>query len=59
VQSGFRRPDGNIQAIRHLGQGEPEVVVEDEHGALLVRKPPEAPFELIAVVDRQQFVGSW
>ena len=38
----------------HLGHGEPEGVVEDEDGALLRRKSPEAAVQLVTVVDCQE-----
>ena len=56
-QSGLRRPEGDAEVICDLGQRQPEGVVEDEDGALLRRKSPEAAVQLVAVVDRQELVG--
>ena len=53
VQSGLRGPERDAETIRNLGQGQPEIVVEDEHGPLLERQPPEGSLELVAIVDGQ------
>ncbi len=51
MESGLGGPDGDTETVGNLGQGEADVVVEDEDGPLLDREPPEGPVELIAVVD--------
>ncbi len=56
VQAGLRGPDGDSESIRHLGDREPEVVVEDQDGALLDGEPPEGSLEQVAVVHGQVFV---
>jgi len=56
VEAGLRGPAGDAYSIRDLGQGQPEVVVENEHGSLLERQPPEGSFELVAIVDGQDVV---
>ena len=43
--------------IGDFGHGQPEGVMEDEDGALLRWKSPEAAVQLVAVVDRQELVG--
>jgi hypothetical protein len=58
VEPGLGGPERDVEAVGHLGQGEPQVVVQDEDGALVGRKPPEAPLELVAIVDGQDVVGS-
>ena len=46
MHAGLHGPERNTDAHRHLGQGKPEVVVEDQHGALLDGEPPEGAVEL-------------
>ena len=58
VQAGLRSPDGNSGSCRHLGDRKPEVVVEDEDGALLNGEPPEGPLEQVAVIHGQVVVGA-
>ena len=53
MEAGLRRPARDAEAIRHLGQRQPDVVVEDEHGPLLEGQPPEGSLELVAIVDGQ------
>jgi hypothetical protein len=53
VESGFRRSPGYAETIGDLGQRQIEVVVEDEHGPLLERQPPEGSLQLVAIVDQQ------
>jgi hypothetical protein len=56
---GIRRsPDGKFDTYRHLGDGETEVVMEDQDGALLEGEPTEGPLEHVAVVDGQVVVGA-
>ncbi len=57
VQSGLRGPEWDVESVGHLVQGQIEVVMEDEDGALLERQPPEGALELVAVVDAQNLVG--
>ena len=58
VQAGLRSPDGNSGSCRHLGDRKPEVVVEDQDGALLDGEPPEGALEQVAVVHGQVVVGA-
>ena len=51
VEPGLRGPEWDAESIGHLGQRQPEVVMEDEDGALLEGQPPEGALELVAVVD--------
>ncbi len=57
MESGLGGPDWDTQTSGHLGQGEADVVVEDEHRTLLDRESPEGPVELIAVVDGHDLAG--
>ena len=50
-------PSGIAEPLGHLGQGQAEVVMEDENRSLLDRQPPEGPLELVAVVDGQDVAG--
>ena len=54
----FAVPTGMSGSVRHLGDRKPEVVVEDQDGALLDGEPPEGPFEQVAVVHGQVLVGA-
>ena len=56
VQPGLRGADRDTDVIRHFGDGQPEVVVEGENGALLDGEPPEGPFEQVTVVNGQVLV---
>ena len=57
MHSGLDRPERDAYANRHLGQGQPEVVVEDQDGALLDGEPPKGALELIPMFDIQVLVG--
>ena len=56
VHAGLHGPEGDTDANRHLGQRKPEVVVEDQDGALLDGEPPEGTLELVPVVDSRVLV---
>jgi len=46
------RTQGHAEVLGGLGQGQAEVVMEDEDRALFCRQAPEAPLELVALDDR-------
>jgi hypothetical protein len=43
----LHRPDGNLQGVGRLGEGEAQVVPEHDNGSMVGRQPLEAPVELI------------
>ena len=57
MHAGLDGPEGNAESLGNLGQRKPEVVVEDQHGALFDGEPPEGAFELVAMFDGQVLVG--
>ena len=57
MHAGLDGPEGDADASRDLGQREPEVVVEDQDGALLDGEPSEGTLELVSVVDSRVLVG--
>jgi hypothetical protein len=50
MQPGLCGPDGNVEVVGDLHEGQTDVVVEDEHGALLQRESPERTLQLVTVV---------
>jgi hypothetical protein len=58
METGLHGPEGDPKAIGDLGHRQLQVVVEDEHGALLERQPPEGTLHLVAVGDRLEAVGA-
>src|SRR4051794_217321 len=54
MKAGFHGAEGDAETFGDLRQWETDVVVEDDHGALLEREPPEGPLQLVAIVDRQE-----
>jgi hypothetical protein len=56
MHAGLDGPDGNAKANRHLGQAEPEVVVEDQDCALLDGEPPKGTLELVPMFNIQVLV---
>jgi hypothetical protein len=53
MEPGLDGPDRDVEVHRDLGLRQAQVVVEDEDRSLLEGEPPEAPLELVAVVDGQ------
>jgi hypothetical protein len=58
MHSGLDRPEWKSGSCRHLGQREPEIVVEDHNGALLNGEPSESALELVPVLDSGVVVGA-
>jgi hypothetical protein len=56
MHAGLDGPDGDTKADRYLGQTEPEVVVEDQYGALLDGEPAKRALELVPMFNVQVFV---
>jgi len=56
MHAGLDGPEGDTKANRHLRQSKPEVVVEDQHGALLDGQPPEGAVELVPMLNVQVLV---
>jgi hypothetical protein len=51
METGLGGPDRDTESFGHFGEWQPDVVVEDEHGALLEGEPPEGALEFVVVVD--------
>ena len=47
MQSGLEGADGDLEDHRRLGIRQPEVVVDDEHGALLGGQATKAALQLV------------
>ena len=52
VQARSGRPGRDAEHLGDLDQGQPEVVVQDEHRSLVDREVAERPFQFIAIGDR-------
>ena len=48
MQPGLEGADGDVEDDRRLGIGQPQVVVDDEHGALLGGQAAKASLQLVA-----------
>jgi len=57
MHAGLHGPDGDAKSNRHIGQWKPEVVVEDQDGALLDGEPPESTLELVPMLNELVVVG--
>lgn len=58
VQAGSDRPRRDPERLGDLRRLEPEVVVEHEDSALVVRETPEATLQLVPVHEAGNLVGS-
>jgi hypothetical protein len=58
MESGTSRPHGDLESLGDLGRGQAQVVGEDKDRPLIRRKPSEAAFEAVAVLDRHRLVRS-
>jgi hypothetical protein len=56
MHAGLHSPVGDTKANRHFGQPKPEVVVEDQDGALLDGETPKGALELVPVLNVQVLV---
>jgi hypothetical protein len=57
MQARTGRPSRDVEKLRDLDEGEPEVVVQDEDRALLDRKPGERALEGVTIHDADRRVG--
>jgi hypothetical protein len=51
MHAGLHGPYGDAKPNRHVGQWKPEVVVEDQDGALLDGEAPEGALQLVSILD--------
>jgi hypothetical protein len=56
MHAGLHSPVGDTKANRHFGQPKPEVVVEDQDGALLDGETPKGALELVPLLNVQVLV---
>jgi hypothetical protein len=52
MEARFDGAERDVEGLADVGQGHPDVVVQDEWGTLLDRQAPEGPLELVTVLDR-------
>ena len=57
MEAGPRGPDGNAKGLRDLRQRIPQVVMEDDDGAVLRRQPAEGVLEGFAIGDGARRIG--
>jgi len=59
MEARLGRPERDAEHARRLGQGQLEVVVEDDERPVLGREMGKDPIDLVAIRDRLGFVGCW
>src|SRR5215203_3947436 len=58
MDPGFHGPRWDVESVGDVGEGQAEVMMEDQDGTLLEREPAKGSVKLVPIVDRQDLLRS-